>query len=210
MVWISLAGIVLGLITWAILGVGSPFTGQLSQPPSATPELAAQATEPIWALPTLPVNNWSGSPLGESQAKVGTAAPDFELKQADGTVIRLTNYAGKVVVLNFWASWCPPCRDEMPDLQSLATGYADQGLVVLGIHTTYADSRTAGQKFVEELGITFPILFDEQGIVTEESYGVLGLPVTYWIDQGGVVRYINIGPMTHADMVTRAQEYLTP
>ncbi|MFZ3079618.1 MAG: TlpA disulfide reductase family protein [Bellilinea sp.] len=138
--------------------------------------------------------------------KVDTAAPDFELPDRFGNAVRLSDLAGSVVVVNFWASWCQPCREEMPVLQAISEKYADQGLVVLGVNTTYTDSRAEALAFIDELKLTFPILFDETGEVGEEMYRVYGLPTSYWIDREGIIRSVQLGAMTENQML----EILTP
>ncbi len=207
---IGLAGVVLGLLSWWILGPDSPL--QADPTPTLTPQTTIKpvATAEIWPLPTRPVFNWSQSPLADSKAIVGAAAPDFELLQRDGTPIRLSDLQGKVVVVNFWASWCPPCRDEMPALQAVAQEYADQGLVVLGVNTTYTDSREDALEFIDTLSLTFPILFDETGEVTEKAYGVFGLPVTFWIKPDGTIHLIKVGPSTMKQMTDQAEQLLGP
>lgn len=208
--WIAFAGIVLGLIAWVYLGVGSPLSPKATPTAQATGTPAPVATETIWPLPTVPVFNWSQSPVEGGKAVKGAQAPDFELIDLDGNPVRLTDFQGYVVVLNFWASWCPPCREEMPDLQKLATDYAGKGLRVLAVNTTYADSPEAARKFVAELGLTLPVLLDETGKVTEEAYGVLGLPVSFWIDRKGIIQFINLGPMSLETMTGLADKYLAP
>jgi peroxiredoxin len=207
---IGLIGVILGLLTWWLLGTGSPL--QSEPAPTPTPQATADsaAAEEIWPLPTRPVFNWSQSPLADSQAIVGEAAPDFELLDRDGNLIRLSDLLGKVVVVNFWASWCPPCRDEMPALQAISQEYADQGLVVLGVNTTYTDSREDALEFVDTLDLTFPILFDENGEVTERLYGVFGLPVTFWIKPDGTIHSINVGPSNQEEMAELAELLLKP
>jgi len=207
---IGLVGVILGLLTWWILGTGSPL--QAVPTPTLTPDTVSNpaATAETWPLPTRPVFNWSQSPLADSQAIVGAAVPDFELLDRDGNPVRLSDLQGQVVVVNFWASWCPPCRDEMPALQALAQDYADQGLVVLGVNTTYTDSREDALEFIDTLGLTFPILFDETGEVTEKSYGVFGLPVTFWIKPDGTIHLIKVGPSHQEEMAALAELLLKP
>jgi peroxiredoxin len=200
----------LGLLAWWWLGSGSPLQRDRSPTPTTFTTPQSTPTAEIWPLPTRPVFNWSQSPLTDSQTIVGAAAPDFELLDSTGQAVRLSDYQGNVVVVNFWASWCPPCREEMPALQTIAAKYADQGLVVLGINTTYADSREDTLQFVNELGLTFPILFDETGEVTEKAYGIFGLPVTFWIKPDGSIVSIKVGPSTLAEMTEQADQILEP
>lgn len=203
-------GVILGLLTWWLLGTGSPLQPEPTSTPTAQSSAQPAATEKIWPLPTRPVFNWSQSPLADSQAIVGSPAPDFELLQRDGNPIRLSDLQGKVVVLNFWASWCPPCRDEMPALEAISREYADLGLVVLGVNTTYTDSREDALEFIDTLGLTFPILFDETGEVTEKMYGVFGLPVTFWIKPDGTIHLIKVGPSNQVEMAELAELLLNP
>ena len=132
------------------------------------------------------------------------------MEDRDGNPVRLSDLRGSVVVINFWASWCPPCREEMPALQQLASDFAQDGLVVLGVNTAYADNRRAAEEFVDELDLTFPILFDETGEISEGLYSVLGLPTTYWVDRQGTVRQIKVGVMSQEQMVELAEFLLLP
>lgn len=126
----------------------------------------------------------------------GHPAPDFELKNLNGETIRLSDFKGKVVIVNFWATWCSPCRSEMPDLQQAALENAGE-LIVIGVNNTPADNPEQITKFVTELGVTFPIVLDETG-QTIETYRVLGLPTTVFIDRAGVIQEIFTGPVNKA------------
>ncbi|MRS04766.1 TlpA family protein disulfide reductase [bacterium] len=207
---IGTAGVILGLLAWWWLGSGSPLQPDRLPTPTAFATPQSTPTAEIWPLPTRPVFNWSESPLTDSQAIIGSVAPDFDLLDRAGQSVQLSDFLGKVVVVNFWASWCPPCREEMPALQAIAAQYADQDLVVLGINTTYTDSREDALEFIDELGLTIPILFDETGEVTEKEYGVVGLPVTFWIKPDGKIHSIHAGPMTLAEMTDQAAQLLNP
>ncbi len=135
---------------------------------------------------------------------VGSFAPAFDLPTPDGGTLRLADQRGKWVVLNFWATWCPPCRAEMPILQALQDG-AFPVPETLGPVTVIALNRdeTAAQvkAFTAELGLKLPIALDADGKVSNR-YGVIQLPVTYFIDPNGVVRYKVIGEIT-ADLLQR-------
>jgi len=106
--------------------------------------------------------------------------------------VRLSDLRGRVVVLNIWASWCPPCRAEMPALQVLHEQRAGQGVVVLGINSTVQDSEQAARDFAAEYGLTFPIALDRDGEATR-LYQVRALPSTFFIDRQGIIRRVVVG-----------------
>ena len=112
-------------------------------------------------------------------------APDFTVTTFEGEDIRLSDLRGKVVVLNFWASWCPPCRDEAPLFQSLWERYQDQNVLFLGV--TFVDNENDSRAFIEEYGITFPNAPDVGTFITKELYFIQGVPETFVINQDGEV-----------------------
>ena len=126
---------------------------------------------------------------------VGHPAPDFTLQTLDGQHIRLADLRGRAVVLNFWASWCPPCRAEMPELEKVYTEKAAGGLVVLG--TNQGDAASQVSNFVHRFGIHFPIVLDSR-IQVSRLYRVNSLPTTYFIDRDGIIRARVIGGMNAA------------
>jgi peroxiredoxin len=138
----------------------------------------------------------------------GAAALDFQLPDLAGDLHTLAQHQGQVVVLNFWTSWCPPCREEMPALQRAYDRYGEQGLVVLGVNWTQVDERRDVEAFVSEIGLTFPILLDEQGQVAEGLYNILGLPTTIFIDRQGIVREVNIGALDLAQLESKVKSML--
>ncbi len=117
-------------------------------------------------------------------------APDFTLKSLEGTNLRLEEYRGQVVLINFWASWCGPCRQEMPVLDRLHHRYEDTGFAVLGINVE-GDSGSA-QEIVDKTNVTFPILLDD-GQKVSELYSLEAMPSTVVVDRDGVIRYIHRG-----------------
>jgi len=125
-----------------------------------------------------------------SSSLVGKPAPDFALKSATGENMRLSEYRGDVVMINFWATWCGPCRQEMPLLDDLYNRYERVGFRLLGVNID-DDSRRAMQ-MIEELGVNFPVLFDEQKEVSK-LYEVGAMPVTLLVDREGIVRYVHLG-----------------
>jgi len=120
----------------------------------------------------------------------GQVAPDFALKSSSGENMRLSEFRGDVVMINFWATWCGPCRQEMPLLDELYTRYERVGFNLLGVNID-DDSRRAMQ-MIEELGVNFPVLFDARKEVSK-LYEVEAMPVTVLVDREGNVRYVHHG-----------------
>lgn len=132
-------------------------------------------------------------------------APAFELKPFDGRDIALTDYLGEVVLLNFWASWCPPCRDEALELQALYSDYHAAGFTIIGVNMLESSPQKA-LDFIEEFGISYPNGEDFEQRVTN-LYRVEGPPESFLIDQSGHVRQFYIGSIRY-DPVSRAVEAL--
>ncbi len=120
----------------------------------------------------------------------GQAAPDFVLKSAGGENLRLSEYRGDVVMINFWATWCGPCRQEMPLLDDLYSRYQRVGFSLLGVNID--DDSARAMRMVQELGINFPVLFDE-GKEVSRLYQVEAMPVTVLVDREGTVRHVHHG-----------------
>ena len=120
----------------------------------------------------------------------GRSAPDFALKSSTGENLRLSEYRGDVVMINFWATWCGPCRQEMPLLDELYTRYQRVGFNLLGVNID-DDSRRAMQ-MIDELGVNFPVLFDARKEVSK-LYEVEAMPVTVIVDRNGNVRFVHHG-----------------
>ena len=125
-----------------------------------------------------------------SSGLAGRPAPDFALKSSSGENLRLSEYRGDVVMINFWATWCGPCRQEMPLLDELYSRYQRVGFSLLGVNID-DDSRRAMQ-MVQELGVQFPVLFDENKEVSK-LYEVEAMPVTVLVDREGRVRHVHHG-----------------
>jgi cytochrome c biogenesis protein CcmG/thiol:disulfide interchange protein DsbE len=143
--------------------------------------------------PDLSTVTFVASPVPEHRT-----APAFTLPLLDGTgSTSLARYSGKIVVLNLWASWCGPCRDESPKLQSLWESYRSLGVQFLGVDQQ--DSKGAASAFVSEFGLMYPVAFDPDGSVAA-SFGALGLPTTFVIDASGVIRYRFLGRVDPAGL----------
>ena len=112
----------------------------------------------------------------------GIAAPDFTLEDLSGKRVSLKQFRGRVVFLNFWATWCVPCREEMPAMEKLHRELKDEGLEVVAVN--FKENSQQVRKFFDELGLTFTALLDKDGAVSEE-YGVWSLPLSYFIDRRG-------------------------
>lgn len=119
-----------------------------------------------------------------------TPAPDFTLKSATGENVRLAEQRGQVVMLNFWASWCGPCRQEMPLLDAIAKKYGKMGFVLYGINVE--EDSTDAKKMLKDLGVSFNILFDTESKLSS-LYSVDAMPTSVIIDKKGMVRYIDKG-----------------
>jgi cytochrome c biogenesis protein CcmG/thiol:disulfide interchange protein DsbE len=124
--------------------------------------------------------------------RAGFLAPDFTLDTLDSSTIRLDSLRGQVVVINLWASWCSPCRAEMPALQRVYEEMEGQGVAVLGVNMTAQDTETRVEGFVREYGLTFPILLDREGSVGR-IYRSRALPTTFFVDRKGVIREVVVG-----------------
>ena len=134
--------------------------------------------------------------------RIGAPAPDFEWTSLDGQTLRLSTYRGKVVVVNFWATWCPPCREEMPALQRVAASERD--IVVLEVDLMEPGDKA--RSFLDSLGLDRlqPVL-DGDGATTRR-FGVLSLPSTFFVDRTGVIRHLELTAMSEAEIRTGIQK----
>lgn len=131
---------------------------------------------------------------------VGTKAPDFKLSAMTGEKVKLSDYRGKKVILNFWATWCPPCKAEMPHMESFYKANKDKGITILAVNLTSMDKgKDEVQKFLNDNGLTFPILLDETGMIGTK-YQAFTIPTSYIIDTKGVIQKKMVGPMDEATM----------
>lgn len=185
------AGSTLGLAALIVVVVGAAlwyfeFRDAGSAGGSATPGLG------VIALPEH--LNTTGKPAA---AQSGRAAPNFKLESPEGQATQLDAYRGTYVLVNFWASWCPPCRGETPDLQALHEAAEERGtprLVVLGVNQQ--EEPGTARDFAEQFGVTYPILLDRSGEVSEAYRVGRGLPVTFLVDPDGVIEKVYLGRLT--------------
>jgi len=138
----------------------------------------------------------------------GFLAPAFKLETPDGQTVALTDYRGTAVLVNLWATWCPPCRAEMPTLEKVYEEYKTKGLVVLGIDATNQDNLDAIAPFEKQYGITFPILLDTNGEASV-LYELRSLPTSFFVGRDGVIREVVVGgPMSEALLRTNIEEII--
>ncbi|GAB4504662.1 MAG: TlpA disulfide reductase family protein [Anaerolineales bacterium] len=162
-----------------------------------------------WSL--VSADHSGNSTAGQIPApRQGFLAPDFSLQTLTGENLRLADLRGQVILVNLWASWCPPCRAEMPTLQKMYAEYKDQGFTILAVNMTSQDDPAAIQPFVQQYGITFPVLLDPNGD-TARLYELRSLPSSFFLDRQGIIREVVIGgPMAEALLRTRIETLLQP
>ena len=137
----------------------------------------------------------------------GFLAPDFALKTLNGEEIRLSDLRGKVVLLNFWATWCPPCRGEMPAFQEAYTDYQEKDFIILAVNATRQDNPEDVANFIAKYGLEFPVVLDPAGEVNQ-LYLVQSLPTSFFIDQEGLVQEMVVGGIAEAMVRSRVEKLL--
>lgn len=142
--------------------------------------------------------------IARNGIEIGKSAPDFKLTKLDGTNVKLSDLKGKKVILNFWATWCGPCQQEMPDMEAFYKEHKEN-VEILAVNYTPSEKGGGEEKvsnFIKEKGITFPVLLDKNIDVTT-AYKVITIPTSYFIDTKGVIQDKFIGPMTQKEMEKR-------
>jgi cytochrome c biogenesis protein CcmG/thiol:disulfide interchange protein DsbE len=150
----------------------------------------------LYSLVLTPVMGWSQQPQHggqSSMARIGAAASSFHLKSLDGKPVGLADFRGRPLMINFFATWCDPCREEMPLINKLAARAGKDGYAVLGI--AVEDTRAAITQYAQEAKLGFPIALDLNSTV-KRAYRIFGPPATFFIDGGGTIRDVVIGPIT--------------
>lgn len=140
--------------------------------------------------------------------EAGEQAPNFMLETLSGEKAQLKDFRGKGVLLNFWGTWCKPCKYEMPHLQEAYENYKDKGVVVVAVDIR--ESKLAVQTFADRYNLTFPMLLDREGEVTENTYVVGRIPSTYLINSKGKVIEKKVGPFQSVEDVEKAMEKIVP
>lgn len=169
--------IIFSLVILSVITACSP-NKEKSGPDAASPEVTAENGKD-----------------GQKGTEIGEVAPDFTLTTIDGKEFSLSSFRGQPVMLNFWATWCPPCQMEMPDIQKFFSRKG-QEIKVLAVNLTVSE-KTPGQvrDFLNARGFTFPVMLDSKGDVSQQ-YLVRSIPTTFFIDQKGIIRDKYTGPMT--------------
>lgn len=134
---------------------------------------------------------------GAAQLQQLGAAPKWSLPRIDGSTLTSDELKGKVVVLDFWATWCPPCRAEIPGYVEMQQQYADQGLVIVGVSLDQAGPKVV-KEFAEKMGINYPLVMGDQDVVSAFG-GVRAIPTTFLIDRDGQIRHRKVGAMERAE-----------
>ncbi|ENH96323.1 thioredoxin [Gracilibacillus halophilus YIM-C55.5] len=179
--------VIIGMLGWAIYDFVAPESQDQTD------------AEPNGAMITSPTDDSDN----HSSLQEGDMAPDFELETLDGEAATLSDYRGTPVMLNFWATWCGPCRAEMPDMEKF---YQNEDVEILAVNLTSTESSMSDvEEFVTEYELTFPILLDEKKEV-ESAYRVSGYPTSYMINETGEITHISVGPMNHEQMVQELKE----
>ena len=178
--WIIIV-VIVGMLGWA----GYEYFSSDSGPESELP-----GTDSVEGIE-------GGGDIAEGLEK-GEMAPDFELELMNGESVKLSEFRGEKVMLNFWATWCPPCRAEMPDMQKL---HENKDVTILAVDLLGQESgMEAVEEFLEDYGITFNVLLDDD-LVVAEAYGIQPIPTTYMIDTNGVIQNMAFGALNYELMV---------
>lgn len=159
------------------------------------PRQSSQLSSPQAAVGPAAVAS-AQSDTGVGGPTVGQAVPDFMLKTLDGSELRLSKVRGQPVLINFWASWCAPCRAETPELVRIYEARKADGLLILGVNMTAQDTLADVRAFATEFHVPFPILLDEDGAVAQNLYRLRGIPTSIFIDRTGMIVRRQIGIST--------------
>lgn len=143
----------------------------------------------------------------DTAALLAKPAPEFTMETLDGEQVSLSQYRGQVVLVNFWATWCPPCVREMPSLVRMYERYEDQGFIILGVNTTYQDERAKVEQFVRDNGVRFPVLLETDPAIGA-AYGSRLMPTSYLIDRNGKIVYTRVGQVDEQNLGERVAALL--
>ena len=174
--------------------------------------VAAAGLIALWLLAIPLASTPTGSPSASSvvvggSPLLGKPLPDLVLRDLDGPTVRTADLRGRPLIVNIWASWCVPCRDEFPLLVGANGEYRDEGLAVLGI--IRRDDPEAARRFAAEQGATWPMLLDPDESAYRALIGI-GVPQTYFVDAEGIVRWVNLGPFSADGLAFGISRILAP
>jgi peroxiredoxin len=168
-------------VTLTNLDSGTTYSFTIISQDAAGNEATSSASQPFTTLTPIPVG-----------IQVGNRAPDFALKDLSGKDVKLSDFRGKIVMINFWAVWCDPCTKELPFIQSVSDTWTGKQLVVLAIAVKTDEQLPAVNEFITQNHYTFPVLFDAQG-QAGSLYSITAVPRTFFIDAEGIVRKVQVG-----------------
>ena len=148
-----------------------------------------------------------GNPQVNGPARIGQAIPDFSLIDLDGNPVRVSDYTGRPLLINAWATWCPPCRAEMPDLHAFYQAHQEEGFAILAVNA--GETQTPVQDFISQMGFTFPVLLDPgQNVLSQ--LGINSYPTSILVNQNGIVEDIHIGMLTAEMLESKISPLLVP
>ena len=186
--------IIIGMLGWAVFDF-------ISSSRERADEGNITSSDSITSLPLDDSNSNADEVVVESDEiglESGKIAPDFEVTTLDGEQAKLSDFRGGRVMLNFWATWCPPCRAEMPDMQKV---YDEEDVTILAVNMTGTESgEDVVVEFVDDFELTFPILMDETSDIMN-TYEIQAYPTTYMIDSDGRIQFVALGAMNHEQML---------
>jgi cytochrome c biogenesis protein CcmG, thiol:disulfide interchange protein DsbE len=159
----------------------------------------------VGVIAMLATIGWAYVIRGQGQP-TGGPAPDFTITTFDGETFTLSEQRGSIVVINFWGSWCAPCRDEAPHLQAVWEEYQDRGVVVVGV--TYLDTVEDSLGFIDDLGLTYLNGPDPRTEIASGKYRIQGAPENFIVDQEGNIAYFHLGPITRTQLRAVLDELL--
>ncbi len=158
----------------------------------------------IAILAFLGLLGWGLAKAQQGQVKSGMA-PDFTISGFDGRTVTLSQLRGKVVIVNFWASWCPPCREEAAYLEQTWRKYKDRDVIFIGVD--YVDTEKAARAYIQEFDITY-LNGPDLGTRISQAYNIQGVPETFYISKSGELRGVHVGPLQSPDLDNKIDELL--